>query len=238
MEPVLVILLVVVGVTLAIVFGYLAHQAAKKRREELAALAGELGFAFDPASDPSFDDRNAQFAVFRQGHSRAAYNTLTGSLSVDGRAYPATMGDYTYKVTQTTGKTTTTVTYRLSYLIVDLPFAGAPDLLIRREHLFDKLAGAIGFDDIDFESSEFSRAFHVKSPDRKFAYDVIHPRMMEFLLSSQPPTIDIRSGRLCLTNGTRCWKPPEFRERLGWLGAFFDLWPDYLTGQLDQRRTQ
>ena len=45
----------------------------------------------------------------------------------------------------------TTRTHRFSYLIVHLPFSGLPDLLIRPEGVFDKMAGAFGFDDIDFE---------------------------------------------------------------------------------------
>ena len=42
-----------------------------------------------------------------------------------------------------------------------------------------------GADDIDFESARFSERFHVKSPDRKWAYDVIHTKTMERLLRSR-----------------------------------------------------
>ena len=87
-------------------------------------------------------------------------------VEIDGRPYPVKMGDFNYKVTRSTGKGSNTTTYRLSYLILHLPFALTPDLLIRREGVFDKIAGAIGFDDIDFESAEFSRRFYVKSSDR------------------------------------------------------------------------
>jgi hypothetical protein len=54
---------------------------------------------------------------------------------------------------------------------------GTPSLLIRREDIGDKLIGGLGFDDIDFESEEFSRDFWVKSDNRRHAYGVIHPRM-------------------------------------------------------------
>ena len=237
MEQAAIILGFVVIVALIAIGGYYAHKAAQKRRDELRALAAELGWSFDPAEDRAHDKRY-RFPAFQQGHSRAAYNTLAGDLVVDGRRFPARMGDYTYKITQHTGKTTTTVTYRLSYLIVHAPFPGLPDLLIRRENLLDKLAGALGFDDIDFESSEFSRAFHVKCPDKKLAYDIVHPRMMEFLMASDPPAIDVRAGVLCLTEGTKVWPAAEFRGRLAWAAAFFDLWPDYLTSQLGAGNTQ
>lgn len=211
---------------------YLSYLVERRRREALAGLAGSLGWRFDPAKDRGHDERYPQFDAFREGHSRAAYNTLTGSVEANGRRYAVQMGDFTYKVTRHTGKSTSTSTYHLSYLIVQVPFRSVPDLLIRREGVFDKLAGALGFDDIDFESAEFSRRFFVKSTDKRFAYDVIHARMMEFLLDGEPPAVDLRSGAICLTNGTRRWDPPEFTSRLEWMKAFFALWPDHLTQRL------
>lgn len=228
--PILVVVLVIVGIAAAI---YLHHLAEKKRRLALAALANELGWRFDSSKDYHHDEEYAHFEVFRQGHSRVAYNTLRGNFSVDKRTYLAKMGDFRYKVTRSTGKGSSTRTYNLSYLIVHLPFRQVPDLLIRREGVFDKLAGAIGFDDIDFESAEFSKRFYVKSDDKRFAYDVVHPRTMAFLLESDPPVIDLERGRLCIVDGTRRWEPAEFKAYLAWVDAFFDLWPDYLTEQLE-----
>ena len=227
---ILIVIAVIAIVAVAIYFGHLAQ---KKRREEMAALAAQLGWRFDPTKDKSHDDEYAHFEIFRRGHSRAAFNTLTGEITIDERNYPAKMGDFVYKVTTSTGKSTQTTTYRFSYLILHLPFANVPDLLIRREGMFDKLAGAFGFDDIDFESAEFSKRFHVKSPDKKFAYDVIHPRMMEYLLRSDPPTVDIELRRCCLSNGRSRWSPQEFNATLSWVVDFLDLWPDHVTAKLE-----
>ncbi|MCH7847984.1 MAG: hypothetical protein IIB53_06430, partial [Planctomycetes bacterium] len=55
---------------IVIYFGYLAE---KKRREELAALAGQIGWRFDPTKDKSHDDEYAHFEIFRRGHSRCAF---------------------------------------------------------------------------------------------------------------------------------------------------------------------
>lgn len=230
MEPALVILLVIAGIALAGVLGYVAWLIEKKRREALAALAARLGFHFDPSRNWNHDEQYAHFEIFRRGHSRAAFNTLTGELEIDGLRWPVRMGDFVYKVTRHTGKGSHTQTYRFSYLILHLPFPRVPDLLIRREGMFDKVAGVLGFDDIDFESAEFSRRFHVKGSDKRFAFDVIHPRMMEFLLAGDAPTVDIERGRCCLSDGRRRWQPPEFEARLGWARAFFGLWPEYVVG--------
>jgi hypothetical protein len=234
MEPMLFILIPLALAVIGLV-AYFAWKAEKQRREALAALAARLGWRFDPQRDRHHDDEYAHFEIFRRGHSRAAYNTLTGTVEIDGRSYPAKMGDFTYKVTRHSGKTTHTRTYRFSYLILHLPFAGVPDLLIRHEGFFDKVAGAFGFDDIDFESAEFSRRFCVKSPDKKFAYDVIHPRMMEFLMAGDAGTIDIERGRCCLSDGRHRWTPEQFEPKITWLRQFFDLWPDHVTASLEDR---
>ena len=222
------ILIFVIFAVVAIVVAILVHLTAKRRREALAALAAELGFTFEPGADDTHDEEFAQFEVFRRGSRRRAYNTLDGTATIDGRAFPCRMGDFRYTVQH--GKNSST--HHFSYLILRLPFPRVPDLFIRRENLLDKFAGAIGFDDIDFESAEFSRRFHVKSGDKRFAFDVVHPKMMDFLMSTNPPVIDLEHGAICITDGTRKWEAPEFRARLGWAGAFFDLWPDHLTKQL------
>ncbi len=225
-------LLVIVGIVVVGAVAYFSWLAEKKRREAMAALAAELGWRFDRTRDRSHDDEYAHFEIFRRGHSRAAYNTMWGELERQGRRWPAKMGDFTYKITTSTGKSTSTQTYRFSYLILHMPWSRVPDLLIRREGMFDKIAGVLGFDDIDFESAEFSRRFHVSSPDKRFAYDVIDPRMMEFLLKGDPPTVDIENRRCCISDGRRRWEPVEFRQKLAWITEFLDHWPKHVLASL------
>ena len=226
------ILLIAAGIALVGAFGYLAWLAEKKRREALAALAARLGWSFDPSPDRDHDDQYAHFEIFRRGHSRVARNTLTGEMDVAGQRCRAKMGDFRYKVTRHSGKSTSTQAYSFSYLIVHLPWADVPDLLVRREGMFDKIAGVLGFDDIDFESAEFSRRFHVKSADKRFAYGVIDARMMEYLLAGDTPTVDIENARCCLSDGSHRWEPSQFEQTLAWIAAFFDRWPDHVVASL------
>lgn len=230
----LAILLVIVMVGLAIAGAVYAYQQQKKRREALARLAARLGWSYDPDSYGPGDEC-AGFSAFTRGHSRERFNSMSGSVEICGRRAGGLMGDFRYKVTSSNGKTTTTRTYTFSYLILDIPLPGVADLLIRPENLLDRFAGAIGFDDIDFESEEFSRKFHVKSPDRKFAYDVIHPRMMEFLMAGLPAAIHISGGRLCLTDGSGVWTAEEFDAMIRWALKFFEQWPEYLVKDLAGR---
>lgn len=47
---------------------------------------------------------------------------------------------------------------------------------------------------ITFESSAFNRMFKVRGDDPRFCHDVIHPRMMEFLMARGAPAFDIEGG--------------------------------------------
>ena len=78
-------------------------------------------------------------------------------------------------------------------------YRAMPDLVIRRRRPKDTLARALGFGEITFESEEFGRKFAVGCSDRKFAYDVISPAMMGFLLGDNAPEIEMRSDITHLT---------------------------------------
>jgi hypothetical protein len=211
----------------------LAWQAERQRTRELQALADELGLDFDPRDDSAHDDDYAQFAIFRRGHSRVAQRTLEGAIELFGRGCRVRMGDFRYRITHQNGKSQSTSTHHFSYLIAHPPWP-SPSLLVRREGVLDKLKGAFGFDDIDFESAEFSRRFWVQSSDKRFAYDVLHPRMMEFLLAERPPTLDLEGGALCISDGQRRWQPAEFRRQVDFLRRFCELWPRHLLKDLER----
>ncbi len=231
--PFPILIFIAFGVLIA-VGAYFSHLQAKKRRAELEALAAQLGWRFDPSSVYDHDSRFRQFAIFCNGHSQRAYNTLHGTLTLAGQSVSAQMGDFLYKQTSGSGKNRRTTTHALSYLIVGSPIPTTPDLLIRPEGAFDKVSAFFGFDDIDFESAEFSRAFHVSSSDKRFAYAVVHPRMMEFLLETRGPSVAVAQGYGCVYEGTRVWTPDEFRVRLGWVERFFEQWPGHVTDQYAQ----
>ena len=100
-------------------------------------------------------------------------------------------------------------------------------LFIRPENFFDKLTEFIGFNDIDFESAEFSKKFYVKSPDKKWAYDIIHPRMMEFLLAS--PMFSIQFDLLSvIVYRDNTFSPADFDAAADLVNGIFERIPDYV----------
>jgi hypothetical protein len=222
---------IVVSIVLAVVFAIGAHFWGKKRRKEMRALAMEMGLSFRPRPRRDMHHR-FRHNVFRRGRSRMAFNTITGVRAMAGHEVTIRMGDYRY----VTGSGKNRSTHRLSYAIFTLPWVNTPGLLIRKEHIGDKLAGAIGFDDIDFESEEFSREFCVKSDDKRYAYDVVHPRMMRYLDVVTPPSLEIVGDACLLREGWGYWSVDTFRKMPTWFENFLELWPEHLTETLETRR--
>ncbi|MGI9430527.1 MAG: hypothetical protein ACR2NM_17840 [Bythopirellula sp.] len=216
-------------VVVLLVGGFFSHRQQQERQQALGHLACQMNWQFDPAKNYELDDTYDAFGIFSRGTSRYGYNTSSGMLTIDNRLWPTVMGDYHYKTTSGTGKQRKTTTHLFSYLIVELPFQTAGSLKIRQEQFYDRVASFIGFDDIDFELAEFSDRFHVKSSNKRFAYDVINPLMMEFLLDRDPPTVHLEAPYCCIFTSSKCWSAPEFRQNAVWMQEFFELWPRHLT---------
>ena len=234
MESVLSVLVVAVLAVLFIGFAIHAARQRRLRQEALQGLADSLELSFDPGRDHDHDDRYAHLEIFRRGSRRYAYNTVSGRMSLDRHECGVVFGDFHYAVRRGGPKNKRKKSVRFSYLIVELPWAEVPDLLIRAEGFFDRLGAMVGFEDIDFESEEFSRAFFVKSPDRKFAYDLIDRGMMDFLLAARPPLIDMEQGRLCLCSSGGTWEPDQFSRQLAWVESFLSRWPTHLVTRLSE----
>lgn len=211
---------------LVIGFIILVARLAAKRRTQLQNWAEARGFTFDEGRDGGFDERFAQFKFLRQGSNRYAYNRCEGLWQ--GR--PVSTFDYHYETYSRDSKgRRQTHHHRFSAVILRGPVPLQP-LAIRPEHFFDRVAEFFGADDIDFESVEFSRRFHVSAPDRKWAYDVLHARAMQFLLDSPVFSIQFDHQDAIVWNG-RLLNPADLDAALGVIEGLFDQMPEYLLRQ-------
>jgi len=100
-------------------------------------------------------------------------------------------------------------------------------LTITREHVFAKIGQFLGFDDIDFESAEFSSAFSVRSKNKKFAYDICHARMMEYLLDNRDLSIEMEANCISLVFSRRL-APDRVQPNLDRLVEIRELIPRYV----------
>lgn len=222
MVPIIAIV-IVVFIALAI-YGAMA---AKKRRQALAAWAQANGLRFDPSNDAALDERYPQFKCLRQGDDRYGYDRIFGQWK--GREL---LGfDYHYETHSTDSKGhRQTHRHYFSCFLLHLP-RSFPELAVGREGFFSKIAQAFGYDDIDFESHEFSRKFCVRSSNKKFAYDVCNARMMEYLLANDDLTIEIDQDVLAITFDSRL-DLARIEPNLSRLITLRSLMPDYLFSEL------
>ncbi len=83
---------------------------------------------------------------------------------------------------------------------------------------------------VRFESSDFDRAFKVRSQQPKFASDVFHPRQLEFLLRARPLPFAIESGRVRFDLGSNT--PERIMHCADFLVAFFAGVPGFVWADL------
>ena len=217
------ILIFILFVAIAIALAIYGVMAARKRREEMFALATRLGLQFNPADDRELAVRFGFLNRLAQGENRHAFNVLSGMY----RQNQVLVFDYHYETHSTDSKgNRQTHHHYFSCFILLLP-ASFPELIISRESLFSKIAQAFGYDDIDFESAEFSRTFCVRSKDKRFAYDVCHAQMMEYLLANRDLSIEIEGPALALAFDTRL-AAPQIEANLQRLLEVRSRLPDYL----------
>jgi hypothetical protein len=186
---------VVVVVFIGVIFNAIAQ---RKRREGLFELAQRLNLDFHGGQDDGIPGRFGFLKQLAQGDDRYAVNVLSGNYQHN----EILAFDYHYATYHTDKNGTHKDDHWFSFFILTLP-AVFPDLTIRRENFLTRVAEAFGYQDIKFESAEFSKTFCVRSPDKKFAYDVCNPKMMEYLLANRDLSIEIENEVIALAFNTR-----------------------------------
>jgi hypothetical protein len=195
-----------------------AAAAARKRRSEMSNLAARLGFRFQPERDFHLAERVGFLNRLNQGSDRYAFNVLAGVF----QQQQVLIFDYHFAIH--TGKHRADC--HVSCFLLYLPGC-FPELTIAPEGLLSKLGQAIGFGDIDFESGEFSRAFVVRARDKRFAYDVCNPHMMEYLLANRDLDVEIERNLLAICLDGQL-SPPQIQRNLARLLAIRSFLPNYL----------
>jgi hypothetical protein len=220
------ILIFIVFVIFAIGAGIYGAMAAQKRSEDLAGLSRRLGLGFSAGENYGPADRFEFLNQLAQGENRYAFNILSGTYQQN----EVLVFDYHYETHSTDSKgRRTTHHHYFSFFILLLPVR-FPELRILHESLLSKIAQAFGYADIDFESAEFSRAFCVRSKDKKFAYDVCNAQMMEYLLANRDLGIEIENEALALAFNSRL-SPGQIESNLQRLIEIRSRLPDYLFTQ-------
>ena len=217
---VLVVLFVLAGIGLVV---YSFVQAAK-RREAMAAYAGSRGWRYE-AEQPLLVDR-FDGPPFGIGHGRSATNAVYGQH--DGREFVSF--DYEYKTTSGSGKDRRTTTHTFSVVALSMGVS-LPSLRVDPENFVERVIGRVTNTDIELELEDFNRAFTVSCPDRKFASDVLHPQMMEFLLQHREVGWRFERDSMLVVSGTKR-SVAEIDATLALMDQISDRIPDFVWRQV------
>ena len=186
------------GIAILIAFAvaaFLKPIREKRRRQAARRMAEKLGLNFQAGPDHDLPERLKFLRRFDIGEKRYAFNIIHGQY----RGHPVRAFDY-HVTTVTEGATGATrgktrTSHSMSVYLLEQPVA-FPEVEITPKSLFHTIGQAFGMETINFENEVFNKAFVVRAADRRFAHDVCHPRMMEFLL--QHPDIDLEIEEHCI----------------------------------------
>ncbi|MGH8048010.1 MAG: hypothetical protein ACREKL_12280 [Chthoniobacterales bacterium] len=212
-----------VGVVLVITIAILSWRRERERRDALAALAARLGFSFSASPSSGLATRFQEFRGMNTGDNRYAFNIMEGAY----QGHQVMAFDFHYETSSTDSKGNRSTSHHYFHVVTLSLEREFPTLFVAPENIFSKIAQAFGYDDIDFESHEFSRRFCVRSKDRKFAYDFCNASMIEFLLAHPSLQLESRDGILAIVFNPSM-DPQRIESELELACAVRGHMPDYL----------
>lgn len=204
-------------VALAWKFRHTIADLLSKRDQALREFAATRGWTYRPSGAALAAHWTGE--PFSSGDNRRAKHVLRGTYQ--DRKIVAF--DYFYD--QRFGRSTET--YRNSVVAVELP-GELPFLQVTYEGPMGGVVGqAIGTGDLQFEHDGFNQTFRVVAADPKYGHAVVHPRMMELLISSGG--IAWRLERNTIVGWSRgAHEPVELVARLKLLCRIADLIPPFV----------
>jgi len=131
----------------------------RKRSDDLANLAVELGLEFSKQGSPNVPGLG-RFQLFSRGRRRKTYNVMKGS--VEG--VHAAVFDYRF----TTGSGKSTTTHKQTVCAIFDDRLNLPLFQMRPEGFWQKLGQIFGYQDIDFPENEFfSKKYTLRGRDEE-----------------------------------------------------------------------
>lgn len=162
-----------VGVIVVIVFGVWSVWLDKKRGQQLRRVAKQLGFAYAENGDQLLQTDLAGLPLFTRGYLRRVRHVLNGQIG----AHQIYLFEYRYRYRTGRRSSTRTQTVVAAWLS---GFA-LPTFRLRPEGLFDRVAEALGLEDLDFpDYPRFSSQNHLTAADSRAVYELFTPRLLQF----------------------------------------------------------
>ena len=172
---------VIAGIVAVIAAGIVvAVVLERKRTEAMKGVAEGMGFTFYPKGDDSIRSRLPDFLFFSQGHSRRVRNMMHGVAN----EIECAIFEYEYS----TGSCRSSAlgrchghTWRQTVISFWSRKLNLPSFSLRPEHIFHKIGGLLGYQDIDFDGRPgFSSAYLLRAADEEAVRRVFTERVLSF----------------------------------------------------------
>lgn len=205
-----------VGAWFLVAWGSKQRQAQMQR---LSAVATQRGWSYRPSA-PELVTRWSGPPFVGKGQAGDVFSGLMNSL-------PFTAFEYSW--TSQSGEHSTT--YRYPVVVMPLPSA-LPLLWVLPQTWDNQLSNPLGSGDITFESAVFNERFMVSSDNDRYAYAVVHPRMMEYLMACPFAGWGLRiEGNNAIFFGRGPQLPDGVAPAASWLAGFISLIPGHVYEQ-------
>ncbi|MBL1080067.1 hypothetical protein JK358_37290 [Nocardia sp. 2] len=211
------LLVVVAAVVLGVANAGLRQKARRLEMARMHQWAQRNGLHYTPG-DNSIAALSAH-APFGIGSNRVGHNVFRGTHR--GRAM--IFGEYRYTVKNNKS----TVVHPWQFVALAMP-APRPWLNLRRDH--GGLFSRPGRKGLLLESQEFNERFRIDTASERFAYDVLSPRTMEWLLAdARADTVGFRfEGQWAITVRAGTLNPDEVWFYAEYLHDVIGLVPDFV----------
>lgn len=207
MPPVSVLVVWITIVVLLVAVVVISRRKERERTEVLRREAETAELVFETQADVAKVRSLGEVQLFARGHSKRVTNLMTGRLGDQQVA----VFDYRYTVGAGKSQHTSVQT------VVLLPSAkpALPDLQMAPESPLYKIAEAMGYQDINIESSpEFSRRYIVKGKDEVAIRTALYPRATSFFAEHQGWTVEVQSGTVAIYRANNRPKAEDVRTFL------------------------
>lgn len=179
------------------------HFANKAKSERFQRLAQSLGLDYRPTLDTGsvgfFEDlfnqyqQTTAFVAKYEGFAPMGKPQDRVRFLFSGSWHGMESEVFEYRYTTGSGKNRSTHYYSVASLV--LP-STLPAMTVSPETMFDKIGKFFGGQDVQFESEEFNQSFRVIGTDERAVHAVLHPQMMEWFLSRNPPSFQCGINRV------------------------------------------
>jgi hypothetical protein len=224
---------VIVGIV-----SYFAGLRQAKRLEELRGLSAAHGFEFFPdglsekpkgffeslmgrPGDPLVGALQA-FHPFDFGINKHAYNLLVKT--IDDRCVYAM--DYVAETVENDGKTARKRKHHFCVVAIKHGFIW-PHIRLSPEGFEHRVARMFGMKELTLESEEFNKKYFVVVEDDRTAYDILHPKSIDFLLRVPAREWQMANMHLVVTAQGEM-SAQEIRRVIQDMNDFIDHLPDYV----------